>query len=269
MGTPTATSGDFLRTDPEDWPKKGCQFCGKLVQWPPSVTWEPICDACGEANYPTEDGKVDMTPRGRLKRAGCPPRYWVLSRATWEKRYKPWGVGELTTNHGDGRAEESMTLDELLTSWRDGDPTDNWLVFFYGAHGRGKTGLATALLGELVKGHSIKWLDAEDWVDRMQGEFGGGNWMPIYRRACEADLLLLDDVASVRGDRIEATGGSWGAERIALVLRDRERNLRRTIVTSNMEAPSDMGAINPSLVSRIQSCRLVFNITGPDRRRTP
>lgn len=266
-----ATSNDFLLSNPDEWPLKACTKCGDLVHWPPFRTrGEVICHTCSEQQDPGIGHELpDLTTRGRLERAGCPKRYLALTRASWEERYKAWDKGILTTAHGDGRDEEQMTVAELLGHWRDGDPTDNWLVFLYGAHGRGKTGLATSLLGEMIKGRSIKWLDAEDWVDRMQAEFNGGNWMPAYRQACDADVLLLDDVASVRGDRIEAVGGNWGAERVALVLRDRERSLKHTIVTSNMMAPEDTGAINPSLVSRIQSCRLVVNLAGPDRRRTP
>ena len=271
MPEPIATRSDFLNSDPDEWPLKACDVCGEMVHWPPFRTrGEVICHSCMEQQDPYMGRELpDLTSRGRLERAGCPARYLELTRATWEQRYMAWDKGRLSTAHGDGREEEQMTVAELLGHWRDDDPTDNWLVFLYGAHGRGKTGLATSLLGELIEGRSIIWLDAEDWVDRMQEEFHGGNWMPLYRQACDTDVLLLDDVASVRGDRIEASGGNWGAERIALVLRSRERNLKHTIVTSNMEAPSDMGAINPSLVSRIQSCRLVFKIAGPDRRRTP
>ncbi len=271
MGTPTATSADFLRSDPAQWPMRECNICGASVRWPPfRTTGAVLCQRCCELHHPNEESQETvLTPSVRLARAGCPPRYRMLSRKSWEALYRPWEEGRLTTAHGDGRSEECLSLAEILEAWTAGNPIDNWLLFLFGASGRGKTGLGTAMMAEHLAGKTLAWLDAEDWVDSMQAEFAGGRWVPVYRKACEPDVVMMDDVASVRGDRIEAAGGNWGAERVALALRSRERELKRTIVTSNMLEAADMGAINPSLVSRILGCRLVFKIEGPDRRTAP
>lgn len=235
---------------------------------PAIAVGECFCEACRVRLHPTElELRVRpqaLSIQARMERVGTPERYQEFGRESWEARWGSWETTGLKTLHG-----EEITFAELVTEWLTGTPGENWLIAFIGAHGRRKTGLATAMLREaLLAGDVCRWIDADGWVDSMIGEFDGGHWQNIYDASALASSLMIDDLAAVSASRTDSDrGGEWGRERISSLLRLRESHCTRTILTSNIENLEDLGRINPGLPSRLGNSRLVFKLTGKDWRQ--
>lgn len=177
-----------------------------------------------------------------LEKSGVPTRYAQFTRESWEQKYFPW--------EKPIKGFESVTP-KLLT-W-SGHVGSEWLVIFYGRYGQRKTSLATALFGErLVAGEKGLWLDAATWIHDMKARFGKDDEEEVFERARAADLLLVDDLGSILGARSGAREQqSWWKEQFALLFRDREMWIKPTIVTANIMSISELGAIDHSLVSRM------------------
>lgn len=245
--------------DPADWPTARCPHCGH--ERPHPLGGEQVCDNCREDAATIEREAAARVDAGRderraqlpalLARAGCPPRYRGFTRDAWEGAYGPWGKGPVTAR---------------LLDWT-GETPETWLVMLYGLFGRRKTGLATALLGErIVAGKRGLWIDAAEFAQAMQAGIKDGTSMEVYERAERVDVLLLDDLGAVIGDRQgRRAEQSWWAEQCALLLRHRESHLKPTIVTSNLESVAQLERIDASLVSRCD-VPLAFKLTGPDYR---
>lgn len=197
-----------------------------------------------------------------LARAGTPTLYRNLTRASWEARYKAW--------------EDSGATKPLIAwlgrqsggSWPTEAPSD-WLVMFYGLYGRRKTGLATALLGELLcAGRGGLWIDACDWIERQQRGIANGTAGAVYDEAAEVDVLVIDDLCSVltARDGTKRDEQAWWRERLALLLRHRHAHVKTTIVTANIERLEELARIDGSLVSRMDVPH-AYELKGEDRRR--
>jgi hypothetical protein len=198
-----------------------------------------------------------------VSRAGIPTRYRRYTRESWEARYGPWSTSGLP---------------EAFLSWPSQDP-EEWLVALYGRYGRRKTSLGTALFIQgLSRGLSGVWLDMNDWVDEMEAGIADGNSSALFMEARNAQLLLIDDLGSIRGARgsrkLEDQG--WWREKVAAVLRYREAWILPTAVTSNLTGPGEgipreatfphgLSVIDRSLVSRMD-VRLAVEMTGRDFR---
>lgn len=260
--------------------------CAERVEHLGSVD-PPLCEGCETArlvHLETERRErqvaleADRVARIRdnlpehLAAAGAPVRYRQLTRAAWEAAYKPWTDQTMQSIEG-----ETLRFTEICEHWvQQARPLQDWLLVLFGKHGRRKTGLGTAVLGEaLCAGKRGLWVDAEAWVDAL--EWGlrepsrpARGWRPtadVYRHAAFADYLLLDDLGAVRAGRTGARASQdWWKERLALLLREREAWARPTVVTSNMERLDELAHINHSLPSRL-SVRLAFKIAGRDYRR--
>lgn len=244
-----------LRNDPSTWPLATCPTCKEERHHP--LGGLQICDDCAEMqsveeeNARAERASAELIEQMRkrreqlprlLEKAGVPTRYANFTRDSWEAKYFPWarpiaGFQEVTPK---------------LLKWT-GHTASEWLVIFYGRYGQRKTSLATALFGErLVAGEKGLWIDAATWIHDMKARFGKDDEEEVFERARNADLLLVDDLGAILGARSGARESqSWWKEQFALLFRDREMWVKPTITTANIMSISELGAIDHSLVSRM------------------
>jgi len=240
------SSSSSTRLDTSRWVVWTCS-CG-TSEHVPYAPPDGLCAACRDA----ADGGASPAVEELLRRSGAPPRYAGLTRASWEAKYGPWST------------------DPVMKTVMDWTGTgEDWLVLLYGpAYGQRKTGAATALLGEqLVRGRRGVWIDQADWVRRLRAGWSRGGGVAseeeVFRRAADAEVLLIDDIGAVSAIRDNA----YYREQVAEVIRYREANEAATLATLNADRWTDIERLHPSLVSRCD-VRLRIKFAGTkDHRR--
>ena len=104
-------------------------------------------------------------------------------------------------------------------------------LWFYGDVGTGKTSLAMLVskaaleAGRSVAIYSVPRLLAE--IKETYDRGSGDSYMQLFRRACEVDLLHLDDLGA--GSRTE-----WVLEQLYSIINERWQNERSIVVTTNI-----------------------------------
>lgn len=252
----------------EKWSIATCPECGLQRKHPKGGS--VLCDPCrkleeSEEKTRADDWVAEQSRRHRRKQlenmpavltaAGIPKRYQAFTRESYETKFGAWADDD------DLRA---------LIDW-EGTGADDWLAVFYGKYGRRKTGLATAVLVEQIKrGRDCLWLDMNEWLDKLEASFGN-EFSELSQQlrteyAASVEVLLLDDVGSIRGGRTgRREAQSWWRERVASLLRSREMHQRATLLTGNFSNIEELARIDASLPSRL-AVDLAFEMTGPDRR---
>jgi DNA replication protein DnaC len=126
-------------------------------------------------------------------------------------------------------AEQSRIVALLRTWLLDDQPS--WL-FLWGPTGRGKTGLAAALLYELCARQSTAFQITTDLLSTIKATFGdaeGESESSILEFLYSVDVFCLDDLGSEHHRGPE----DWTAEKIFQLIGGRHAALKRTIITSN------------------------------------
>jgi DNA replication protein DnaC len=125
-----------------------------------------------------------------------------------------------------------------------------------GAVGTGKTHAAYAIGNQaLAQGMSVEAWNVGDLLDALRP---GSNRADADRRARHAQLLILDDLV--------AKATEWEAERMTLLLDERVRSQRLTIVTTNITGPQVQETWGPRLMDRLRYRMTSLTFTGESRR---
>lgn len=133
-----------------------------------------------------------------------------------------------------------------------------------GGTGVGKTHLAIAMIGELVKrGKCAIFVPVVDLLDEIRAGYEVGKADAIQRAVREADCVALDDLGAHRTTE-------WTAERLFAIFDDRYRNGRQTIVTTNAgsmkELETMLGDRGARITSRLSETAQAFFIKAKDFR---
>jgi len=212
-----------------------CEGCGEAGTWG--------CGLCPDCLAAT---KGDATKRQRI--------------TGWEHT-----LAEMEVPTAYRSVPATMPLPPDFSLWR-GEP---WCLTLWGPTGTGKTWLAVRVLGELYaqadkRGWFVDALDAVQQVRQLREQWAESSYV---NDLCQAKVLLLDDLSSVRLVPQDATSRT-ALHLIAHVLRQRASWNRATIVTSNTPlevwGQQEPQALDP-LVSRMSSA-LVREVSGKDRR---
>lgn len=129
------------------------------------------------------------------------------------------------------RGANPADADRVVSTLRSWLASDRWLVL-WGPVGRGKTGLAAALVKELAEqGKGVLFRTVPDLLDRLKATYGAdgeGRESDLLTALYEVDVLVLDDVG-VDGPT------DWSTARLFRIVNQRYDAGRRTILTSNID----------------------------------
>lgn len=148
-------------------------------------------------------------------------------------------------------------------------------ILFTGKTGCGKTHLAVAIIRELVKrawAHEIKFITAPELLLEIRATFrpsirkydDGGRCeadteQDVLDKYSKCDLLLLDDLGSEKVS-------DFTIQSLYLVIDRRNRDLRPTIVTTNLSLEEIETQIDARMASRLADMKVV-KLTMPDYRK--
>lgn len=147
-------------------------------------------------------------------------------------------------------------LAELAARW---DGASN--VLLLGDVGVGKTHAAAAMayVEHVVNGRSLLFRSAPLLLDEMRPSRETAD--RARQRVIDVDLLVIDDLGSEKPS-------DWTAEQLGIVVDERYRNCRPTIVTSNRAPQHLQQVLGERVWSRLYQDAVRHTIGGNDRRKT-
>ena len=129
-------------------------------------------------------------------------------------------------------------------------------ILFYGGSGNGKTHLAVAIVREVVRqGYSAIFQPAAELQYRLNATYNdsGESEAEIMNGLVESDLTVIDDLGK----------GKWSEkveERIYVILDGRYRELRPTVITTNLKLSDLEGYVGNAVFDRLKEmCVFVLN----------
>lgn len=209
--------------------------------WP---TWRRFC-GCPEGGAAGAQQLAFLSERERL--------------VTERRLAKLWAQPELaayrtcTLETYPQRTEQQRRVVAVVRRWLD---ETAWL-YLWGPSGRGKTGLAVALLRALIeRGASGLVVNVVDLLQALRDTYSTREAMEADERDVlaslrDVDVLVLDDLGVERRT-------DWTAEKLYAVLNGRYNALKRTILTSNY----DLDSLQERLGDEFAGQRLPSRIKG-------
>jgi len=184
-------------------------------------------------------------------------------------------------NRGIAKRFHSAELSQFNKTMRDAVTGEDG-AFVYGPPGVGKTHLLAAVVKHIVRntppvvresGYGDYALMAPresaypmfmavpELLAAIKATFGGNNGGEprIMEDCCNTGVLLLDDIGTERGT-------DWALETIYLLIDRRYREMKRTIITSNLNLQQLSQRLDDRICSRIAGMCKVVQMPGKDRR---
>ena len=200
-----------VSADPADWPAFLCPAGHRVILTPSSHLWNketgrltrsPHCFECENEKAAERSRRRSFHSRETALRAHGVPASFAR---------QPF-LGSLP-----------RILGHDLAAWAGGP--DAWAVVLHGVGGAGKSMLAAELLWQrLPYVHTAVWWRAAQLVDALFGSLGEEAKIRAHQD-CNAELLVLDDLGHIVGDR--------GFDSLYNVIAARQEDDRATIVTLN------------------------------------
>lgn len=213
----------------------------------PEPTHDPTCPICCDRGWIVYDRKVDDPLFGRAELCPAPKcetvRTMIQQRVdrTFAKSPILDEYQQLTRKSfaervgGDLRGKEDAidAMEAFAAGGTDG-------VVFSGDYGRGKTGLAAlCLIERAAVGDLVTAIDYRDFVGRVQetyGVSGGPSRNELIDAIAAVDVLLIDELGSLRQAVSGATETPNKTEILEQLIRYRHARRLRTIITTNLDA---------------------------------
>jgi DNA replication protein DnaC len=136
-------------------------------------------------------------------------------------------------------------------------------IFFTGSFGCGKTHLAVALCRELIKCselYSVRFEFSIDLLYQIRKTFSSSeDTDSLINQLANVDYLVIDDLGAEKTTE-------WSIETMSLIIDRRDREMRPTIITSNLSLGEVAEKISGRIASRMANGKIV-KIEMPDYRR--
>ena len=204
--------------------------------------------------------------------SGARSRYYqgLIDRAGIPKRYADKGIDNFEGNQ--------ELIDKNIKAILKGDS-----IFIGGKCGTGKTHLAIGLLKKWAREYTInkiteenmdhselmlttftgrmKFLASVDLFLELKATFNSRSEdeLDVIKKYTQCSLLLIDDVGS---EKIS----DWSRQIFYLLIDRRYREVKPTIITSNLSLGQIAELIDERISSRICEMGIVTELTGKDRR---
>lgn len=188
--------------------------------------------------------------------------------AEWERKRNEERIRDKLKLTGIPKRYLDATVDDpFLVAW-SGNPGLGLLL--QGDIGRGKTHAACALMIKMIKDGKIgggMFITCDGLFNGIKAEFGKREQGNLLWRACNTNLLILDDVGKERLTE-------WSQPILFQVINDRSNDMLPTIITTNYSGRElirkfvvDEGDLvtAKAIISRMSEYSKA-RIEGPDRR---
>lgn len=172
-------------------------------------------------------------------------------------------IGKTLSNYRTENAEQerAMRLCRRYVDHFDTVLAKGSTLIFLGAVGNGKTHLACAVLQALMPKYVGAYTTTMDLVRKLRGSWGGrgGSEADVLVELAELPLLVIDEIGVQFGS---------DAERIHLhdVMDRRYRDMRPTILITNLDDASFQGYIGDRVYDRLTEIGTWANFTGKSGR---
>lgn len=138
-------------------------------------------------------------------------------------------------------------------------------LILWGAVGSGKTHLGAALLHEIIRmPRRCFFVAVPNLLDEIRASYSGKRRQQegeedLLRRACDVDVLLMDDIDAERVT-------DWVAEKLFAIVNARYNDMLTTLVTTNLSPEALAKCVGDRTVSRLVGMCKVVRLQGDDRR---
>lgn len=203
----------------------GSPLAGNSAQVPvfgpdgePLQGWRKYCEC--------PDGQAQLAATTAARQRSASEHRARQQASLWDGIGIPSRFSAATLESFLERSPGSSSTVERLSRWLG---SDHWLVL-WGPVGRGKTGVAAALVRRLVEqGQGVLFRAVPDLLDRLRATYGGeGREHELMAALFDVDVLVLDDVGAERQT-------DWALERVFRVINHRYDERRRTMLTTNLD----------------------------------
>ena len=212
-------------------------------------------------------------PEGIAARAHIATELWVIEEQENTQRIeRTWTGAEIPSRFTNFRLDTSPFyhanpwLAKMLADWRNRSS-----FFFWGKHGRGKTGLAIGMAWLALTEYHLHGVLLFKGVPQLLSELrstyndrGGPREDEVLARYVTADLFIMDDLGTE-----QVTGSGWVEDRLYQIISDRHSHERATIFTSNLNLEQLANKLGERICWRIlEMCRKdhIINLKGRNLR---
>lgn len=242
-----------------DPPKLVCVGCGTVIH----AVWEhPLLKlakdkgwyqgeitggtaACERCDNAYTQGRIAERHQDRLNKAGLPlvMQPWTLATYPGSKHYQ-----------------------KLAQAWLAAEVRPD--VVLYGPPGTGKTGLAVAMLRQILERNlSTLFLRGADMVLQIRDTYrvndqgkSTSSELNVLAKWCEVSVLVLDDLTALRKSE-------FFEDTLLYLLDTREKNRRPTLITANLTKDEREAFFGPLLFDRLREAAQWWHLEGASQRK--
>lgn len=222
---------------------------------------------CPECGHPTEFRFMSYNLSWEV--AFCKECRWVEVQAEIQK-----DIHKIMWKCGGSRRFFSADLTDFKKEYQEAVRTDDKSqgLYIVGQRGVGKTHLATAILKDHIlnhpKGYGIDYkllpdmISVTDLIMRIKATFAKDSEESeegVLDHYSNCKTLILDDLGTEKPTE-------WAVSTLYLIVDRRYRDMRKTIITSNLSLKEIAERLDDRIASRLAEMCKVIQITGKDRR---
>jgi DNA replication protein DnaC len=190
-----------------------------------------------------------------MGRANVPPVFQGVSFDTWDA---------LSLAERVGKEQARLLCGHLATGRLE---TGHIGLVLSGGVGRGKTGLASCVIGaRLTAGQSALWLKYNTFINLIRATYrpdAAESYDAVVTRFVDAEFLLLDDMGDMDAN---ATISDDLRRNVYDVIGDRYDQLRPTLITTNLDADTFRKTFGARIADRIMQMNAWCDLSGPNLR---